>query len=89
VRYRTQIGGHGVPEEKIAARYSRSLKNFDWFAERSDIVFLIDNSRDGRSLLAAEKPLSGRWRTYDELDVAPLLFQSSIRRLIAAKQAAP
>ncbi|MFN0020890.1 MAG: hypothetical protein ACKVP0_21735 [Pirellulaceae bacterium] len=38
--------GHGVPEDKIVARWSRSLENLPWFAARASPLFVFDNSVD-------------------------------------------
>jgi predicted ABC-type ATPase len=38
--------GHGVPEDKIVARWSRSLENLPWFAARASPLFIFDNSAE-------------------------------------------
>lgn len=44
VKRRVQAGGHYVPEEKVRARYQRSLKFVPRAAETADITYLYDNS---------------------------------------------
>ncbi len=44
VKARVQRGGHGVPENKIAARYTRSLENLRWFAAKATCYWILDNS---------------------------------------------
>lgn len=44
VRLRVQSGGHAVPEDKIRARYHRSLEQLRWFIRRADDAVLYDNS---------------------------------------------
>jgi predicted ABC-type ATPase len=44
VRIRVKKGGHGVPEDKLRARYVRSLRQLPWFLEQADEAWLFDNS---------------------------------------------
>lgn len=44
VAWRVSQGGHGVPEEKIRARYERSLRQLPWFLAQADEALLYDNS---------------------------------------------
>jgi predicted ABC-type ATPase len=44
VRLRVSKGGHDVPEEKIRARWNRSLEQLPWFLEQADQAALFDNS---------------------------------------------
>jgi predicted ABC-type ATPase len=44
VRIRVLNGGHAVPEDKIRARYVRSLQQFPWFLEAADRAWIYDNS---------------------------------------------
>ncbi|MDR0954862.1 MAG: hypothetical protein LBM20_05725 [Rikenellaceae bacterium] len=44
VRFRTQTGGHNVPEEKIRKRYSGSLENLFNAVRLSDRAYFFDNS---------------------------------------------
>ena len=37
-------GGHTVPEDKIRARYVRSLQQFPWFLDQADRAWIYDNS---------------------------------------------
>lgn len=44
VRIRVRKGGHAVPEEKITARWWRSLAQLPWFLEHADQAAIYDNS---------------------------------------------
>lgn len=59
VRQRVAQAGHDVPEDKIRVRWARSIANLRWFAERADVVHVIDNSAIGRPALIAEKDQRG------------------------------
>lgn len=45
VRLRVKKGGHSVPEEKIRARWTRSLRQLPWFLNQADRALLFDNSK--------------------------------------------
>jgi predicted ABC-type ATPase len=47
VAARVRLGGHGVPSEKIDARWQRSLENLSWFARRATAFYVVDNSSFG------------------------------------------
>jgi predicted ABC-type ATPase len=82
VRYRTRMGGHDVPEDKIIARFERSIANFSTFARESDVAYVFDNSfiggPDGGPRLAAEKFADGTWTAYPALSSAPHRLKSAI-----------
>jgi predicted ABC-type ATPase len=44
VRLRVAKGGHDVPEDRIRARYVRSLAQLPWFLEQADQAWIFDNS---------------------------------------------
>ena len=44
VAARVRRGGHGIPDEKIEQRWTRSLQNLPWYAERATEFWVIDNS---------------------------------------------
>jgi predicted ABC-type ATPase len=44
VANRVILGGHSVPEEKIAARWLRSLEYLAWYAVRVTQFWVVDNS---------------------------------------------
>jgi predicted ABC-type ATPase len=44
VRLRVLKGGHDVPEEKIRARWHKSLERLPWFLEQADQAFIFDNT---------------------------------------------
>jgi predicted ABC-type ATPase len=64
VRLRVLKGGHDVPEDRIRARYDRSLAELPWFFDQADQALIFDNSDDaprligekraGRTVLAAQ-----------------------------------
>lgn len=43
---RVRAGGHGVPADKLAARWIRSLEQLPWFLARAHAVFVYDNSKE-------------------------------------------
>ncbi|MEM6601100.1 MAG: zeta toxin family protein [Verrucomicrobiota bacterium] len=45
VKARVEAGGHDVPEEKLMARYDRTLKNLQLAIEQLPHVVIYDNSR--------------------------------------------
>ena len=49
VAWRTARGGHDVPEDKIVARYSRSLTLAVDAARVADRAYFVDNSRDAEN----------------------------------------
>ena len=53
------MGGHPVPEEKVCARWARSVANLGVFAPCADVVHVIDNSEIGDPVLIAEKGEQG------------------------------
>ncbi len=44
VEQRVRLGGHGVPPERIAARWHRSLDILPWFAARANRLVVFDNT---------------------------------------------
>jgi predicted ABC-type ATPase len=44
VKLRVRKGGHSVDEDKIRARYFRSLEQFPWFLDQADRAWIYDNS---------------------------------------------
>ncbi len=44
VRLRVAKGGHAVAEDKIRARYARSLRQLPWFLQQADRASIYDNS---------------------------------------------
>ena len=53
VAQRVLTGGHSVPEDKIRSRWSRSLANLGWFAERASQFFVFDNSNSDPAIAPA------------------------------------
>jgi len=58
VALRVRAGGHDVPADRIARRWSASLDNLAWFGVRADAVYVFDNSGDetGPVLLYSRTP---------------------------------
>jgi predicted ABC-type ATPase len=48
VQMRVSKGGHGVPVDKITARWKRSLDQLPWFLDQADWDLLFDNSEQLR-----------------------------------------
>jgi predicted ABC-type ATPase len=44
VRQRVLEGGHDVPEDRIIARYHKSLGQLPWFLAQADDALIYDNS---------------------------------------------
>ncbi len=44
VKRRVAEGGHDIPEDKVRARYARSMENLPILAECSDELYIYDNS---------------------------------------------
>lgn len=59
VRQRTLTGGHGVPAEKIVARYVRSLEQVRPALQMVSRAFFFDNSGHGMRYLASFDETSG------------------------------
>ena len=55
VLFRVRAGGHGVPEEKIRARYHRLWDNVRRAAAVADSATFYDNSRDEGPQIVAER----------------------------------
>lgn len=51
VRLRVELGGHDVPEEKIRARYRRSIDLLDEACTAADRAYVFDNSGEQHELL--------------------------------------
>ena len=51
VAIRVSNGGHGIPDDKIDARFHRSLQNLTWFASRAHSFWVLDNSENDPSRL--------------------------------------
>ncbi len=44
VARRVRAGGHGVPADKVASRWHRSVANLAWFASHASAFWVFDNS---------------------------------------------
>jgi predicted ABC-type ATPase len=72
--------GHGVPEDKIFARWSRSLENLPWFAARASPFFIFDNSADDPNasgkLIAEGNAGAIRWHDASAIPELPAALKS-------------
>ena len=77
VRSREQNGGHGVPEEKITARYYRSLALLPSFIAVCDVCHVYDNTMEPTRIFKKRK---------DQSFVFPsgIWTEDKIRQLITA-----
>lgn len=48
VQIRAGLGGHGVPQDKLRARWQRSVEKLDWYARKAHLFFAYDNSHPSR-----------------------------------------
>jgi predicted ABC-type ATPase len=75
VRLRVKKGGHDVPEDRIRARYKRSLRQLPWFLRRADKAWIYDNSGEEPHLMAAKQD--------DTITVYPLAFPA-VRKILTS-----
>lgn len=68
VKKRVSEGGHDVPEEKIRARYARSMENLPLLADCSDELYVYDNSEEGKPILALSIVNDEKWISADAPD---------------------
>lgn len=55
VKLRVEKGGHPVPEDKVMARYTRSLEQLPWFLDASDFAAIYDNESSEPRLMAKKE----------------------------------
>lgn len=76
VASRVAKGGHPVPEEKLAARWQRSLEHLPWFASRANHFYIYDNSDSDPAhppaLVAREGPSPGSLKLVNREASPPL-----------------
>ncbi len=48
VQNRVSLGGHGVPRDKLFARWHRSIEKLDWYARNAHFFVAYDNSHPVR-----------------------------------------
>lgn len=58
---REALGGHGVPEEKVRARYVRALKLIPKLVEICDILHVYDNTSEPFRIFKKRKDVYYRW----------------------------
>ncbi len=61
VSAREASGGHGVPEEKIRARYEKALKLIPRLVEVCDILHIYDNTKEPFRIFKKRKDVYYRW----------------------------
>jgi predicted ABC-type ATPase len=74
VRFRARLGGHDVPGDRIAARWQRSLDQLPWFAARSHLLLVYDNSNSDPAIppLLVAEGISGRVTIHHPLAIPAL-----------------
>lgn len=74
VKIRESSGGHGVPEEKIRARYSKALELIPKLVELCDILHIYDNTVTPFRIFKKRKEAYYRWENdyWDEDAIAKL-----------------
>ena len=77
VKARVRLGGHDVPEDKIASRYTRSLDLLLQAVKHTHQTYLFDNSRDGGERLWVAEITDGRELEL-KCDPMPLWFQKAV-----------
>lgn len=70
-------GGHDVPVDKVAARYSRSIANLQLALPHLSRAFVFDNSGSETVFLGEYEPEVG-WRLNDRKESLPAWFLSCI-----------
>jgi predicted ABC-type ATPase len=77
VHARVQLGGHDVPEEKIAQRYYRSLDLLLGAIRHTSRAYLFDNSREGDERMWVAEVTDGRDLEL-KCDPMPRWFQAAV-----------
>jgi predicted ABC-type ATPase len=49
VQIRAGLGGHGVPQDKLSARWHRSIEKLEWYARKAHLFQAYDNSQSSRA----------------------------------------
>ena len=81
VKRRVEAGGHDIPEDKIRARYVRSLKFLPRAAETAHLTYIYDNSD---SLLLIGHFTEGKW--HPVLTDTPVYLNEAFVQPIEARQ---
>lgn len=77
VRSRVKLGGHGVPEDRIAARYYRSLDLLIEAIRHTNRAYVFDNSSDNQKHTWLAEITEGR-ELEMKTDQAPSWFKRSV-----------
>lgn len=75
VRNRVRLGGHPVPDDKVIARYARSLGLLIEAIRYSNRAYVFDNS--GHSILWLAEVTDGQWLTM-KTDRMPAWFKTAV-----------
>jgi predicted ABC-type ATPase len=88
VKARVRLGGHDVPEEKIASRYRRSLNLLPEAIRYTNRAYVFDNSSEGRTHMWVAEVTEGRDLEI-KCDPMPEWFRWSVWDKIQPSQANP
>lgn len=80
VAARVARGGHGIPDDKIEQRWTRSLQNLAWFVQRTTSFWVIDNS-DSNPKNAPVLIASGKHGRIDYLSESAFVEMKSVLSL--------
>ena len=61
VKVREELGGHGVPEDKIRSRYTKALALIPQLVEICDILHIYDNTAEPFRIFKKRKDIYFRW----------------------------
>ena len=84
VRNRVRLGGHPVPDDKVIARYGRSLGLLIDAVRYSNRAYIFDNS--GHAILWLAEVTDGQWLTM-KTDRMPAWFKAAVWDRMSAVEA--
>lgn len=61
VKVREELGGHGVPEDKIRSRYTKALALLPQLVETCDILHIYDNTSEPFRIFKKRKDIYFKW----------------------------
>ncbi len=61
VKVREELGGHGVPEDKIRSRYTKALALLPQLVEICDILHIYDNTSEPFRIFKKRKDIYFKW----------------------------
>jgi predicted ABC-type ATPase len=59
VQSRAGLGGHGVPRDKLIARWRRSIEKLEWYARKAHLFLAYDNSHPAKEASLARPFATG------------------------------